>query len=277
MQYTPAKHYTPATRGKGDISWIVIHDMEMLEGPTTAEACASMFATTTRQASAHYCIDNNSIVQCVKDHDIAWAAPGANSRGIQIELAGYAAQTSKQWADAFSGNMLRLASEHVAALCKLYGIPAQYVNRDGLRAGRRGITTHNEVSYAFRKSTHTDPGPNFPMIQFVSQVNTFGGNRVVPSRDLTPTGLVTVNGVSFFSVFRQWYTIRQGSRYWAETIALQYALNGYTHALGRTALTLDGLFGNQTAGYLAAYQRWVGLPVNSIADIRVARQLRVVR
>lgn len=277
MLYMPAAHYTTASREVGDISWIVIHDMEMSETPTTAEACARMFATTTREASAHYCIDNDSIVQCVRDKDIAWAAPGANSRGIQIELAGYAAQTSKQWADAFSSNMLRLASEHVATLCKLYGIPAQYVNREGLRAGRRGITTHNEVSLAFRKSTHTDPGPNFPIIQFISQVNTFGGKHITPARDLSPTGLVTVNGTSFFTVFRKWYTIRQGSRFWAETIALQYSLNGYTHALGRRPLTLDGLFGNQTAEYLAAYQRWVGIPVNSIADIKVARLLKVVR
>lgn len=66
--------------------------MEAPEKGDTAENIANYFHTTVKQASAHICVDNNSIVQCVLDNDIAWAAPGANSDGIHIEMAGYAKQ-----------------------------------------------------------------------------------------------------------------------------------------------------------------------------------------
>src|SRR5690349_17380268 len=60
-----ARHYT-----KGRISpirLIVVHSMEWTETTTTAEDCARMFSTMTRQASAHVCVDSNSAVRCVAD------------------------------------------------------------------------------------------------------------------------------------------------------------------------------------------------------------------
>ena len=36
-----------------------------------------------------------------------------------------------------------------------------------LVAGKRGITGHADVSAAFRKSDHWDPGPDFPWTRFL--------------------------------------------------------------------------------------------------------------
>ena len=36
--------------------------------------------------------------------------------------------------------------------------------------GRRGITSHAEVSLAYRKSDHWDPGPGFPIDEFLGRV-----------------------------------------------------------------------------------------------------------
>lgn len=169
MQFIPARNFTP-TPGR-QIDLVVIHTMESPEGLDTAENVAFWFAgSTAPKASAHYCVDADSVVQCVKEKDVAWAAPGANHDGIQIELAGRASQTAAQWDDPYSRSQLALAALLVADICRRYNIPPTLVNRSGLLIGERGITTHHSVSLAFRRSDHTDPGPNFPMDDFLGMV-----------------------------------------------------------------------------------------------------------
>lgn len=164
-----ARNYTPVAHRKIDL--LVIHDMEAPEKGSTAEAVANYFAgPNAPRASAHYCIDNDSIVQCVRDHDVAWHAPGANHNGIGLEHAGYAHQSRTDWLDVYSISMLHRSAELAAEKCVKYGIPIRFVNAEGLKAGHRGITTHAEVSRAYRLSDHTDPGPNFPMARYLAMV-----------------------------------------------------------------------------------------------------------
>lgn len=169
VKFVRARHFRGGRLGQ--VTNITLHDMEWKETPTTAEACAAMFATEDREASCHFCVDNNSIVQCVALADTAFAAPGTNHNGIQIELAGFARQTEEEWADDYSTAMLEQAAQLVAYLCAEYGIPAVFLDASALLRGDKGITTHGMVSKAFKKSTHTDPGPNFPMSAFIARVN----------------------------------------------------------------------------------------------------------
>ena len=158
---------------RNTVNWIVLHSMEAPESATRAEVVADWFADPKRapRASAHYNVDCDSIVQSVREDNIAWHAPGANHHGIGIEHAGYARQTARQWRDGFSEPML-LRSAWLAARAALrWSIPVQYVDREGLRDERRGITTHNEVTYAWRKSTHTDPGAGFPVDWYIDRVS----------------------------------------------------------------------------------------------------------
>src|SRR5215212_8419951 len=113
------------TRGRSNaIDVLVIHTMESPEKPDTAESVAHWFAgTTAPEASAHYCIDANSVVQCVRDEDVAWHAPGANHNGLGFEHAGKAAQTAHDWSDDYSMKCLELSATLVAQKCKEYGIP----------------------------------------------------------------------------------------------------------------------------------------------------------
>lgn len=136
--------------------------MEAPEGPQTAENIAGYFSRTDKKASAHECIDNNSVVTCVHPKDVAYAAPGANHDGYQLELAGYARQTAAEWDDVYSRQQLNLVADRVALRCKAEGIPPVWLSPSDLVAGKRGITSHNNVSKAFKRSTHWDPGPNFP-------------------------------------------------------------------------------------------------------------------
>ena len=168
MTFVQARWYT-RTDGR-QIDLIVLHSMEAPEKGDTAEAVAAYFARGTVKASAHYCIDANSIVQSVFDRDIAWAAPGANRDGLQMEHAGYARQTPEEWADPYSETMLRRSAALVARKCRRYNVPARIVYPAGLLVGRRGITTHAFVSQAFHRSDHTDPGPNFPLRHYLELV-----------------------------------------------------------------------------------------------------------
>lgn len=170
LKFIQATHYTPAS-GRS-IEVVVIHTMEAPEKPETAEGTARWFAggRNAPEASAHYCVDNNSVVQCVRDQDVAWAAPGCNHNGLQIEHAGYARQSAAEWQDTYSKAMLGLSAQLAARLCQRYGIPVRWLSAADLRAGKRGITSHANVTKAFHKSTHWDPGPFFPAVQYVSMV-----------------------------------------------------------------------------------------------------------
>src|SRR5580765_5605799 len=126
IAFIQARNYTKGRTHNIDL--LVIHTMESPEKPDTAEAVANWFAgATAPQASAHYCIDNNSIVQCDKDTDVAWHAPGANHNGLGFEHAGRAAQSAADWSDDYSDTMLRLSAELIARKCTEYGIPAVFL------------------------------------------------------------------------------------------------------------------------------------------------------
>ncbi len=141
---------------------IVWHDMEYDETLTAAEDVAHYFATTDRQASAHVCIDADSVVQCVPDSDVAYAAPGCNADGIHLELAGRARQTREEWLDDYGRRLLDRACEVAAQYCVKYDIPPVHLTDAELAAGAKGMVGHAQCSAVYKKSDHTDPGPNFP-------------------------------------------------------------------------------------------------------------------
>lgn len=171
--FTPVDPATPRT-----ILWLVTHDMEAPEGPNTAENIANYFVDPRRaqtktekdlgqkgkpvKASAHTCWDNNSAIRCVLDKDVAYAAPGANSNGIQYELAGYGRQSREQWLDEYGKQMLALVCEGMAQDCVKYGIPPKHLTDDEIRAKKKGIIGHYQASRIFKLSDHTDPGAGFP-------------------------------------------------------------------------------------------------------------------
>lgn len=170
IRFVPARWFTDASRAPDDVRVVVIHDMEYPERATAAEDVARYFQTTDRKVSAHFNVDADSIVQCVALTDVAWAAPGCNHDGVQIELAGYARQTREQWLDPYGVAMLGLAAELCASLLTWAGLAAVFVDAAGLTGGGGGITTHAEVSRAYRRSDHYDPGGGFPLAMFMQQV-----------------------------------------------------------------------------------------------------------
>lgn len=160
-----------AVSGKRKVRLIVMHSMEAPEKVDTAENTARFFQHPPSPASAHLCIDNNSIVQCVLDNNQAAAAPGANHDGVHLELAGFAKQTEAEWLDAYGVLLLNNAAEAAGQYCLKYDIPVRRLTNSELKDGQtKGFVSHSQVSEVFKKSTHTDPGKGFPWEFFLERV-----------------------------------------------------------------------------------------------------------
>lgn len=172
MKFIKAKHFTEVSQREIDL--LVIHTMEFPEIPSAAEDVAKFFANSNApEASAHYCLDNNSAVQCVRDNDVAWAAPGINHNGLHFEFSGYAKQGEGRhgWDDEYSNDLLENAAHLFARKGLRYHIPADLIEPRDLKRGRSGITSHNFATIAFGpEGGHTDPGKDFPYEQFISRV-----------------------------------------------------------------------------------------------------------
>lgn len=167
--FIPTKNFKK-TNDTRHVRLLVIHSMEAQEKGDTAEEIAKYFAKTTKEKSAHICVDNNSIVQCVLDNNVAWAAPGANHDGIQIELAGYAKQDPSEWLDSYSTLVIENAAEVCAQYCLKYSIPIRQLTTTQLKDKKsKGIISHAQASQAFKLSDHTDPGNGFPWGHFLER------------------------------------------------------------------------------------------------------------
>lgn len=253
-KWIPTKKYTSANRDKNDIDVIVLHTMEFPEIPDAAERVANYFQTTSREVSAHYCVDSNSIVQCVHEKDVAWAAPGNNYDGIQIEQAGYAKQTRVDWNDVYSRALLTHTAKLVGQISRRYRIPLVFLDASDLHAGKRGVTTHAEVSKAWKKSDHTDPGPNYPMAHVLSLAGTKRDRLIrVVKRDKP--------------IAKAPPTLHIGDKGWqvkrAQRLLLKHGLK----------LEVDGIFGEITLGKAKTFQAKEGLIRDGIIGPKTWRAL----
>lgn len=148
---------------------IVLHTAEAPCEPGKAEAVARFLARSDIRASAHWVVDPANTVAQVAEADTAWAAPGANADGIQIEQCGYAAFTRDDWA---SGPAIAMLHGQTAPLLRgiaaRWGIPLVALTSADLLAGRSGICDHATVNEAYGRSDHTDCGTSYPLAQVIA-------------------------------------------------------------------------------------------------------------
>lgn len=157
---------------------IVLHTMESPEQNNTAEAVGGYFAKLTTKASAHTGVDPNSECRYVKDEDTAWATPGVNSDGLQLEMAGRASQSLANWSDPASVAIIENAAQRTASWCRTWKIPPVRLTNAQLKAGARGIIDHYQATVVYGGS-HTDVGKGFPWAKFLSRVGQILGTTVV--------------------------------------------------------------------------------------------------
>lgn len=169
--FRQARWFQPANRGNGDIDLIVLHCPQFPELNDSAERLAAYFATTDRKASTHAVCDNDSLWECVRDHDVAYGAANANRRGLHIEVTGYAEQTEQQWLDPYSMGAMRQAAGWVRAKSDLYHVPRRFLTLDQLADGDDGLTTHADVERVWPSTGHHDPGAYFPRAVFLDMLD----------------------------------------------------------------------------------------------------------
>lgn len=157
-KYTAA--HDSGERPVSEILWIVLHSTE----GDTAQSAAAWFENPASSGSAHLCVDDSICYRTLLNTQVAWAAPGANTKGFHIEQAGYAAWTANEWRHHEA--TLRRAAYKTAFHARMFNIPLRWVAANSLALGRKGITTHAECTKAFG-GTHTDPGAGYPKALFL--------------------------------------------------------------------------------------------------------------
>lgn len=176
IPFVQARNYSLRYPRQREITLVVIHTMECHDTRLdAAEDVADWFAGRTRytppMASAHYNIDLDSLVQCVREVDVAWHANQVNDRSVGIEHAGFARQTADDWADAPSSAILLQSARLVARICRERSIPLRRLSPEEIRSGEPGLCGHVDVTRAYgNKSGHTDPGEHFPWASYLALV-----------------------------------------------------------------------------------------------------------
>ncbi|QSI50013.1 peptidoglycan-binding protein [Thermobispora bispora] len=246
MQKIQAKHYT---KGRlRPVRLIVIHSMEAPEKPTTAEDVAKWFAKGGMNASAHVCVDNNSAVRCVDDGDTAWAAPNANADGLHLELAGYARQSRAEWLDTYGKDMLKIAAGVVATWATKYGIPIVKLTPAEVRAGKKGICGHADVTNAYPGTgDHWDPGPHFPWDHFLDLVKDAKAKTSSSSTAKWSRPLIYTKGKPMLTG--------------ADVRAWQQRLTKFGYKLA-----VDGVYGPESTARTKDFQKDAGLIVTGVVD-----------
>lgn len=223
---------------------IGIHTMEAPEGSQTAEVVANYFKRVL--ADSHWCVDDNSRVRVIPDWAIAWTLPGANSRSLNLEFAGYARQTREDWFDEFSLNMLEIGAYCAAEWVIKYDIPIRRLTDAQIRAGEKGFAGHVDVNRVYHQSSHWDPGPAFPWPYFLDRVRVAVGlikNQPVDNLEPEP-------------VKPNWNN-RGYSMAWIKAQQEKLTELGFE-------LVADGKLGPITMQYVASFQKLVGLTADGI-------------
>jgi hypothetical protein len=71
-----------------------------------------------------------------------------------------------------------LSAELVGGVCSRHKIPVVWLQPADLVAGKRGITSHANVSKAFKRGSHWDPGDSFPIEKYLAAVRAAIGGGV---------------------------------------------------------------------------------------------------
>jgi len=191
-------NYTDASRGAGDVRWVVMHTIE-----GSYEAGYSWFENPNANVSSHFVIGNQDgqILQMVDVQDVAWTNGNSeyNWTGVNLELEGYANSTD------FNENIYRQSADVVRHVCDKYDVPKRHPTYDiapcSAYNGRGGVIGHNQIPSPNDCSRvtggKTDPGSTFDWNYFMSLVRGEtggggGGGRFEMDQDVHTTADVWV-------------------------------------------------------------------------------------
>lgn len=147
--------------------YVIIHNTSNDASDTTE---ADYAQRRTDGTSSHYYVDADSITQSLRTEygaNHVGSATG-NRHGISYEITGANAKPRAWW---MSNVAWPLLARQIARDCRKWSIRPALMSIEEMRDGKStGIATHDMARRAWGGTTHTDPGPNFPMDYLISLV-----------------------------------------------------------------------------------------------------------
>lgn len=142
---------------------IVVHSTE---GSTALSGANTL--SSQGDVSAHLCVGEGVTYRIVPEDRGSCTVQEPNPWTLNIEQAGFAAWSRKAWLKHL--DTIKRTAFWTAWWQKEYGIPNKFRSVTALDAGNlRGWTTHaNLAASKWSSSTHTDPGPNYPLFGKIS-------------------------------------------------------------------------------------------------------------
>lgn len=175
MAYPPPAppYYGPPAHDSGNgnkpINRIVIHCTAGSDAQS-AQGTAKYFKQEAATGSAHYVVDSDETLQTAYDSVVCWHAP-PNLHSLGLEICCSLKDDGKgHWVKPDHVAMMKRTARLAAELCLAYDVPVVKLTPAQLKAGKRGICGHVDVSKAWGQSTHWDPGPYFPWDSFMAMV-----------------------------------------------------------------------------------------------------------
>lgn len=158
---------------------VAVHTTESSDIPHSWDDIRSIrnwFNNPASQASSHNGIDGEGHTEVwVRSPRKAWTIGAANSWTLNIEFIGRAAQPSSNWEEI----QVKTGAKWAAYWGLKYDIPAargDVGNHNGLCVcTKKGVIRHKDVTDA-GFGTHVDPGPSFPMEDFIAYMDYYKQN-----------------------------------------------------------------------------------------------------
>jgi N-acetyl-anhydromuramyl-L-alanine amidase AmpD len=171
----PPSHSTHLVRNqserRGPILAVAVHSTESQDIPGSTDDLRSIrgwFDNPASQASSHIGIDGAGNTEMwVHSNRKAWTIGAANSWTVNIEFVARAAQPASAWEES----QIKQGARWAAYWVLNYNLKVQKGNVRNVNGQcvctKKGIIRHSDVTAA-GFGTHTDPGPSFPMDEFLS-------------------------------------------------------------------------------------------------------------
>lgn len=165
---------------------VVIHSAVIPCEPGRARQLGEWNKSGATKGSWHYATDPAETIQCSYDRFVCHA-DGWNDHHIAIEMADWpgpwpeGSRTKRWWINLkrvwrWRGKnhqmMLRRTAKLTAQLCLANGLPIKFLSAAALKRGERGVTTHANVTAAYKRSVHWDPGA-WPRYRFMRLVRRY--------------------------------------------------------------------------------------------------------
>lgn len=141
---------------------IFIHTTE--NGFSTPAENVANWQLQKKNGSYHKLVDREKVLIENTDDWLTWSTGNlGNDIGLHLSFVAFASSKREAWLEEEKnyGTLTRAAAQ-VAAWAKKHNIPLTEIDAAGLRAGRRGVSTHN-AARVWGGTDHTDPGAGFPM------------------------------------------------------------------------------------------------------------------